>query len=205
MFSFWSFWPTISDEPGRTFRKKVPLGVLLKSTRRSHTRRFWFQICNRAEVKFECWGCHRLVVAKRRPRAHRHKATTGCFQHRACFEATSLRRREATTILRRREATTTTAVASSRSDDFHRLVVTKRRHNRLVVAKRRHRRLVVAKRRHRRLVVAKRQPSRRREATSISRRRETATMTTIVARRRVRLPSPSCLREATTTRLVVAK
>ena len=34
---FWPFWPAIS-EAGWTSRKKVPLGIRLKSARRSHMR-----------------------------------------------------------------------------------------------------------------------------------------------------------------------
>ena len=34
---FWPFWPVIS-ETGWTSRKKVPLGIRLKSARRSHMR-----------------------------------------------------------------------------------------------------------------------------------------------------------------------
>jgi hypothetical protein len=45
---FWPFWPVIS-EAGWTSRKKVPLGIRLKSARRSHMR--IFPHVNGAELK----------------------------------------------------------------------------------------------------------------------------------------------------------
>ena len=54
---FWPFWPPIS-EAGWTSRKKVPLGVRLKSARRSQFRRSPHVNPHRGENRNHDRGCH---------------------------------------------------------------------------------------------------------------------------------------------------
>ena len=53
---FWPFWPVIS-ETGWTSRKKVPLGIRLKSARRRRTRLFYHTSARGPEAKFLVRGC----------------------------------------------------------------------------------------------------------------------------------------------------
>ena len=53
---FWPFWPVIS-ETGWTSRKKVPLGIRLKSARRSHMRVFLHVTPHRGENPPRRRGC----------------------------------------------------------------------------------------------------------------------------------------------------
>ena len=58
---FWPFWPVIS-EAGWISRKKVPLGIRLKSTRRRRTRLFYQTSARGPEAKFLVRGCQNPVV-----------------------------------------------------------------------------------------------------------------------------------------------
>ena len=54
--SFWSFWPAIS-ETGWPRRKKVPLGVLLRSARRSCNRVCFLSKFRGGKLQNLGWGC----------------------------------------------------------------------------------------------------------------------------------------------------